>query len=72
MKRFKTKGRPKKDQHPDSIDYQIEGNLSSLIEVRRKQIEMKCCFILATNELDETKLSDEQLFTYYTQDQQKV
>ena len=72
VKRFKAKGRPKKDQHPDSIDYQIEGNLSSLIEVRRKQIEMKCCFILATNELDETKLSDEQLFTYYTQDQQKV
>jgi transposase len=27
---------------------------------------------LATNELDETKLSDDQFFTHYTQDQQKV
>ena len=27
---------------------------------------------MATNELDETKLSDEQLVTFYTQDQQKV
>jgi transposase len=72
VKRFKTKGRPKKDQEPDSIDYQIEGSLSTSIEIRRKQIEKKCCFILATNELDETKLSDEQLVTFYTQDQQKV
>jgi len=72
VKKFKAKGRPKKDQTPDSIDYQIEGSLFSSMDVRRQKIEAKCCFILATNELDETKLSDEQLLTYYTQDQQKV
>jgi transposase len=72
IKKFKAKGRPKKDQQPDEICYQIQGNLCSSIDVRRKKIEKKCCFILATNELDETKLSDDQFFTHYTQDQQKV
>ena len=72
IEKFKGKGRPKKDQQPDEIYYRIQASLSSSIEVRRQKIEKKCCFILATNELDETKLSDEQFFTNYTQDQQKV
>ena len=72
IKKFKGKGRPKKDQQPDEIRYQIEANLSSSIEVRMRKIEKKCCFILATNELNETKLSDEQFLTYYTPGQQKV
>jgi transposase len=40
--------------------------------VRRRKIEKKCCFILATNELDETKVSDKQFLTRYTPGQQKV
>ena len=40
--------------------------------VRQQKIERKCCFILATNELDETKLSDEQFLIHYTPGQQKV
>ena len=72
IKKFKGKGRPKKDQQPDMIRYQIEANLSSSIQVRQQKIERKCCFILATNELDEKKLSDEQFLIHYTPGQQKV
>lgn len=72
IKKFKKKGRPSKDQQPDEIRYQIQANLSSLLDVRRRKIAKKCCFILATNELDETKLSDEQFLTHYTPGQQKV
>ena len=60
IKKFKKKGRPSKKQEPDEIRYQIQANLSSLLDVRRRKIAKKCCFILATNELDETKLSDKQ------------
>jgi transposase len=72
IKKFKKKGRPSKDQQPDEIRYQIQANLSSLLEVRRRRIEKKCCFILATNEFDETKLSDKQFLAHYTPGQQKV
>ena len=72
IKKFQKKGRPTKDQQPDVIRYQIEANVSSSIEVRRRKIEKKCCFILATNELDETKLSDEKFLSHYTPGQQKV
>ena len=72
VKKFKGKGRPKKDQQPDVIRYQIEANMFCSIEVRRCKIEKKCCFILATNELDETKLNDDRLLAHYTPGQQKV
>ena len=72
IKKFKKKGRPSKNQEPDEIRYQIQANLSSLLDVRRRKIAKKCCFILATNELDETKLSDKQFLTHYTPGQQKV
>jgi transposase len=71
-KKFKEKGRPKKEQQPDIIRYHIQANLSSSIQMRQTRIEKKCCFVLATNELDTTKLSDEQLLTYYTPGQQTV
>lgn len=72
IKKFKKKGRPSKAQQPDEICYQIQANLSSLLDVRKRKIEKKCCFILATNELDETKLSDKQFLAHYTPGQQKV
>jgi transposase len=72
IKKFQKKGRPTKNQQPDVIRYQIEATVSSSIEIRQRKIEKKCCFILATNELDETKLSDEQFLTHYTPGQQKV
>lgn len=72
IKKFKKKGRPSKQQQPDEIRYQIQAHLSSLLEVRRRKIEKKCCFVLATNELDETKFSDQQFLTHYTPGQQKV
>jgi len=69
---FKGKGRPSKSRKPDNISYRIEGGIASLLETRQRKIQQKSCFILASNELNETKLTNEDLFEYYTPGQQKV
>lgn len=72
IKRFKGKGRPRKNQNPEIVGYRIEGHLASVIDRRQQQIAPKCCFILASNELDETRLSDDALIEAYTPGQQVV
>jgi len=68
---YNTKGRPKKDQKPDGFHYFIAGQTASLPSVYKQRVECKSCFILATNQLDETLLSDEELIKNY-ENQQKV
>ncbi len=70
--RFKKKGRPGKDASPDYFVWQIEGSVSTTIEVRAGKLRRKSCFILATNEIDETKLDEEEIIRRYKKDQQKV
>lgn len=70
--RYSKKGRPRAEQTPEAYDYFIVGNLASQIPVHQQALQRKCCFILATNELDEHALSDEQVIAYYKKDQQKV
>jgi len=69
--RYKSSGRPKKDQQPDYYDYQIRGSLMTLLEPRQKQIQRKSCYILATNQLDSEQLSDVEVIDLY-KNQQKV
>lgn len=70
--RYAKKGRPRATQAPEAYDYFITGSLASQIMVHQQALQRKCCFILATNELDEQALSDEQGIDYYKKDQQKV
>jgi len=70
--RFNKKGRPAKDAEPDYYVWEIEGGIASIIETRNIKLRRKSCFILATNELDDSQLSDNELIRRYKQDQQKV
>nr|WP_276611701.1 IS1634 family transposase [Thiorhodococcus mannitoliphagus] len=71
LPRFKGKGRPAKGREPDFFVYRIVGALASRVQERQRRLERKSCFILATNQLDEQVLSDEDLIAAY-KDQQKV
>ena len=71
LPRFKKKGHPVKGREPDFYVYRIEGALASMPSERIRQLEHKSCFILATNQLDDNVLSDEELITAY-KNQQKV
>jgi transposase len=68
---YRTKGRPKKDQKPDGFHYFITGQIASLPCEHKRRVERKSCFILATNQQDETLLSNDELIKTY-KNQQKV
>jgi transposase len=69
---FSKKGRPRKGQLPDIIRYRIEAGVASVLETRSHKIQAKSCFIIASNQLDETQLSHEKMLELYTPGQQKV
>lgn len=69
---FKGKGRPRKGRKPDAVCYRIEADVASVVETKRRKVKQKCCFILATNQLDEAQLSHEAMIDHYTPGQQKV
>ena len=69
---FQNKGRPAKGVKPDFYTYQIKGVLASQIAPRNTMLQRKSCFIIATNQLDEEALTDEDLLESYKKDQQKV
>jgi transposase len=69
---FKGKGRPSKDRKPDTISYRIDAGVASVLETRQRKIQQKSCFIIASNQLDETQLSHEAMLDHYTPGQQKV
>jgi transposase len=63
--RYVGKGRPAKDAIPDGVQWFIEGGLDD-DDVQIEQTKQhKGRFVLATNELDETVLSDAQLLEVY-------
>jgi transposase len=71
---YEKRGRPAANQPPSKITYQIDGQIGSLINDphRQQKMDRKSCFIVATNELDETALSDEEVMEAYLKKQQKV
>jgi transposase len=69
---FKDKGRPRKGRLPDNVSYRIEAGVASVIEAKYHKVRQKCCFILATNQLDAALLGHEEMIELYTPGQQKV
>lgn len=69
---FYNKGRPGKGDKPDFYTYQIKGALASQISHKNKMLQRKSCFIIATNQLDDKALTEEDLLDAYKKDQQKV
>jgi len=63
--RYGKRGRPGQGAHPDQVVYHIEGALTSSLTARPALIDQHSCFILATNELDDTQLPPHELLESY-------
>jgi transposase len=65
VKKYASKGRPKADELPETVGYQIEFSLclseQKITEIRTR----KGRFVLATNQLDEIILSNEEVLREY-------
>jgi transposase len=59
------RGRPRQGVQPDQIVYQIEGALASSLTARHTRLDQHSCFILATNELDDTHLPAHEVLASY-------
>ena len=64
---FAGKGRPKKGQAPERIDYQITGDLFTRVSEREKAIDSLGLFIIATNDLSKNLTMEKLLSTYKSQ-----
>jgi transposase len=62
---YAKRGRPGPGMPPDQIVYQLEGALAMRIATRQAHIDQHSCFILATNELDNTFLPPQELLAGY-------
>ena len=65
LNRYAGKGRPAKDAQPETVEWYISGTLSDDERAIAETRNRKGKFIVATNELDTTALSDEQLLEAY-------
>ena len=63
--RYGKRGRPGPDARPNQVVYQIDGALASSLASRQALIDQHSCFILATNELDTTQLSPQEVLAGY-------
>jgi len=63
--RYGKRGRPRPGAQPEQIVYQVEGALASSLAARQARITQQSCFILATNELDDQRLSPQELLDGY-------
>jgi transposase len=63
--RYRKRGRPGQGTLPAQILYTIEGALASSIAALQPRVDRQSCFLLATNELDETLLPVQELLAGY-------
>jgi len=63
--RYSQKGRPAKDAKPDTVEWYISGTLSDDLAAIEETRSRKGKFVIATNELDTSVLSDRQLLEAY-------
>jgi transposase len=63
--RYGQRGRPGSGTPPDQVRYRLEGALAMRIATRQALIDHQSCFILATNELDDTLLPPQELLAGY-------
>jgi hypothetical protein len=59
--RYDKRGRPGQGAPPDQVVYQLDGALAMRIAARQARIDQQSCFILATNELDDTLFPPQEL-----------
>ncbi len=71
LKGYEGKGRPKKGAKKLDIGFQIKGKLSEEPSKIEAMLAQKGLFVLATNQLNREKLSDEEMLFEY-KDQQQV
>ncbi|KOR31374.1 hypothetical protein TI04_01160 [Achromatium sp. WMS2] len=69
---FNRKWRATQDRQPDYYTYHITGTIASTIAYRNNMLRRKSCFIIATNQLDYSAITDSEVIEIYTKDQQKV
>jgi transposase len=62
---YRKRGRPSPGTQPDQIVYHIAGALASRLTDRQARVDQHSCFILATNELDESQLSAQAVLDGY-------
>jgi transposase len=55
------RGRPGRDAQPAQVFYQVDGALASSLAARQGLIDQHSCFLLATNALDETQRSPQEV-----------
>jgi transposase len=63
--RYGKRGRPSSGAAPAQIVYHIAGALASRLTARRALVDQQSCFLLATNELDESQLSSQAVLDGY-------
>jgi len=63
--RYDKRGRPGQGAFPAQVIYMIEGALASSIAAHPALVNQQSCFILATNELDNTQLPPQELLAGY-------
>lgn len=63
--RYAKRGRPRHAAPPEQVVYHIAGALVSSVAAREALVAQHSCFILATNELDESALSPQELLEGY-------
>ena len=63
--RYDTRGRPRQAALPAQLVSTIAGALASSLTARPPLVDQQSCFILATNELDETRLPPTELLASY-------
>lgn len=69
---YKSAGKPAADAVPESVGYHLDGALAAPIALRERRLIQRSCFILATNELDEELLGDEEVLRAYKGQSSKV
>ena len=65
LPRYGKRGRPRQGEQPAQVVYTITGALASSIAARPPLVDQQSCFLLATNELDETLLPPTALLAGY-------
>ncbi len=58
-------GRPSKDSVPERISYHLQGTLAAPVTYYQERLIHEALFILASNELNEEKLSDQEILSTY-------
>lgn len=64
---YAKRGKPSREAVPQRVEFQIRGSVASSLAMRRCREALKGWFVLATNHLDESLLSDAQVLLEYKQ-----